>query len=261
MERPRTDYDRLAADYDVRYSVAPLSGIGEALIGLARRSGARSVLEVGCGTGHWVRELAPHVERVYGADASVGMLEQAMASPGAGPLVAARANSLPFAQASFDLIFSVNAIHHFDDPCGFVRDAAGLLTARGVLAIVGIDPRLIRRRYFYEYFEGTYDLDIARYPGVGALVDAMAGAGFAPIEYRIVERYDAAYAGRAVFSDPFLKKGSNSLLALLSGADYDRGLRRMEAAIASAEAENRETEFVSELAFFLLAAWRQRQDG
>ncbi|HET8549539.1 MAG TPA: class I SAM-dependent methyltransferase [Bryobacteraceae bacterium] len=256
MDRPRVDYDRLASVYDSRYSVNRLAGIGEALVALAARMGARRVLEVGCGTGYWLGELASHAPFVCGADISIGMLEHARAKLASAPLVAARANALPFTGASFDLIFVVNAIHHFEDPCAFIRGAADLLAAGGALAVIGIDPRLLCRRYFYDYFEGSWERDLRRFPAIGDIVNWLAAAGFARIEYRIVERYRRIFQGDAVLTDPFLQKTSNSLLGLLTDADYELGLRRIEAAIAAGT-----TEFISDIAFPMIAGWRQPPAG
>src|SRR5690606_33834799 len=96
---------------------------------------------------------------------------------GPSDLVVARANALPF-DSFFDLIFSVNAFHHFDNPKAFVTHAHGLLEPGGLFAIIGIDPRTIRRRYYYEYFTGALHLDLQRYRSFGDQVDWMAAAGF-----------------------------------------------------------------------------------
>ena len=48
------DYNQVASTYDMRYQVSPLSGVSQALHKLAERISARSALEVGCGTGHWL---------------------------------------------------------------------------------------------------------------------------------------------------------------------------------------------------------------
>jgi ubiquinone/menaquinone biosynthesis C-methylase UbiE len=252
MDRPRVDYDRLAAAYDARYAAEQLAGIGKALADVASRTRAQRVLEVGCGTGRWVAELTTRARFICGADASLGMLSQARAKLATTPLIAARANALPFRSNVFDLVYAVNAIHHFDDPRAFIVDAVRLLTPGGAVAIVGIDPRLICRRYFYEYFEGTYERDLRRFPAVGDLVNWMAAAGLSPIEYRIVERYRQTFRGPAVRSDAFLRKDSNSLLALLTASEYQQGIDRIEAAIGGGNVE-----FTSDIAFLMVAGWAQ----
>ena len=167
----------------------------------------------------------------------------------------ALANALPFRDPTFDLIFCVNAVHHFADARAFIDQAARLLRRPGALSITGIDPRLIRKWYFYEYFEGTYERDLRRFPGAGDLVNWMAAAGLDPIEYRVVENRHDRSIGRSVFADPFLAKNSNSQLALLTDAEYADGLKRIEEAIERGEAEGRDVEFETELSFFMITGF------
>ena len=253
--RDVVDYDRLAPAYETRYSIDPLQGISDTLVRLASRRNAEKVLEVGCGTGHWLRELRPHVRDLYGADASLGMLHGGQ--HGTADLTAALANALPFRERSFDLVYCVNAVHHFGNPRAFIEGAAQLLRGPGALSLTGIDPRLISKWYFYEYFEGTYERDLRRFPAVGDLVNWMAAAGFDPIEYRVVQKRDVCSVGRSVFSDPFLKKNSNSQLALLTDAEYAAGLKRMENAIVRAEKEDGEVQFGTELPFMMITGCRR----
>jgi SAM-dependent methyltransferase len=257
MDRPHVDYDRLAAHYDARYLVDRLPGIGAALRELADRVRARRVLEVGCGTGRWLRELRAHgVPFVCGADASLGMLHRA--EP---PLAGARANSLPFRSGAFDLIFCVNALHHFDDPQAFLADAARLLSPGGWFCFIGIDPRQIRRWYLYEYFSSTRGTDLERYPSLGSLVDWMVTVGFEPIEYRVAERFRMSASGRDILQDAFLAKESNSMLALLSDAEYREGLAKIHAAVDRAEAEGGSITFAAELDFALMAGRMSARPG
>ena len=249
MDNLRIDYDQLAPTYEDRYKVGSLQGISDALLNLVDRCQPHRVLEVGCGTGHWLRELRSHPAPLYGVDASLAMLKAG--DPGSANLAAALANSLPFRSHTFDLIFCVNALHHFDGKHAFVNQAADLLQRPGALSMTGIDPRQIRKWYFYEYFEGTFERDLRRFPATGDLVNWMAAAAFDPIECRVVEKRTVSLLGRSVFSDPFLKKSSNSQLALLTDAEYAAGLKRIEDAIVAAEKEGREITFVSELQFFM----------
>lgn len=247
MDRPRVNYNELAPTYHSRYDgPTKLEGIADALLNFH----ARTVLEVGCGTGRFVKSLRESGATVIGADASTGMLSQAADRMGSYDLVAARANQLPFAPASFDLVCCVNAIHHFDDPRHFVREASSLLEPGGTLAIIGFDPRTVRRRYYYDYFSGTLELDLRRYPSFGELVDWATEAQLDDVELTIVERSSAHFHGAAVLQDPFLKKESNSLLALLSPEVYAEGVDRIEAAASEG------AEFYAELAFGMVKGRR-----
>lgn len=247
MDRSRVDYDQLAATYHSRYDgPKKLEGIAEALKGFR----ARKILEVGCGTGRFIEPLRETGASVFGLDASPGMLSEAVKRLGSDCLTLGHANHLPFASEAFDLVCCVNAIHHFDDSRGFIRDAALLLKPGGALAIVGIDPRVIRRRYYYEYFDGARDLDLRRYASFGQLVDWTAEAGLENVRLEVVERAAIAYMGRAIFDDPFLKKESNSLLALLSEEIYAEGLRRIQSAA------DRGAEFATDISFGMITGFR-----
>jgi ubiquinone/menaquinone biosynthesis C-methylase UbiE len=223
MSAQRVDYDRLSSRYNRRYQAYSLSEIGEALAEIA----SGRILEVGCGTGRWLENVFHSAALIVGADASFGMLKQTRTG---AALVNADANALPFRADSFDFIFCVNALHHFDDKHGFIRDAVNCLRQRGTLAIVGIDPRTIRERYIYQYFDTTLTTDLARYPSFGEIVDAMSAAGLDDVQHRIVHTWKQRLQGRDVLNDPFLARDSNSALALLSEEEYQLGLERVRAA-------------------------------
>ena len=247
MSRQRVDYNQLAPTYHIRYDGPnKLDGIAQAL----RTFQARTILEVGCGTGRFVESLRETGATVLAVDSSTGMLSQAASRLGSAGLAAALANQMPFGPQTFDLVYCVNAIHHFDDPRRFIVDGARLLKPGGTMAIIGIDPRTVRTRYYYEYFEGARKLDLERYPSFGELVDWAAEAQLNRVELRIVEEASARFAGLAILEDPFLKKESNSLLALLAGDVYAEGLRRIEAAARAG------AEFYSELTFAMITGSR-----
>jgi SAM-dependent methyltransferase len=247
----RVDYDKLAPTYHSRYAgPTKLEGIAQALVDLASRIQAKVALEVGCGTARFVEDLRKVVHGVYGCDASTGMLGQAARRLGPEQLIAAHANHLPFAPESFDLITCINAIHHFDNADAFVRDASRLLRPGGVLAVVGMDPRVVRHRYYYDYFEGSYDIDMRRYASFGHWVDTFTEAGLDQVELRIVETPSVTFVGPEILSDPFLVKESNSLLTLLSNDVYQSGLRRIEDDAAAGKT------FRAELPFALITGFR-----
>ena len=253
---PPVNYEQLATVYDRRYAASPLSGVGRALETVVKTMGARSVLEAGCGTGHWLDLLQPVVPNVYGLDLSPGMLAQARMRGKDLRLALGRATELPFRDQAFDLIFCVNAIHHFGDERKFIFEARQLLTPKGALAVIGLDPHGRKDSwYVYQYFEETYQTDIGRFPTRSNLESWMEEAGFERLEWRIAEQIEHSWYGRDVFSDPFLKKESTSQLTLLSDEAYAAGMERIEAAIATAEAEGRSLEFPAGLLLLMITGY------
>lgn len=249
------NYDSISYSYNQRYSMNPMDEVGEQLLALAESLHANRVLEAGCGTGHWLEILSRQAGGAFGLDLSQGMLEQAQLA-GARGLTCGRGTQLPFASGSFDLVFCVNALHHFGDAHSFIKEAARVLRRGGVVAVIGMNPH--RRGedtwYVYHYMPQSLATDLARFTSWGRLADWMLAEGFTQFEYKPVHVKMDVWKGREVFSDPFLKKDSTSQLVLLSQEEYQAGLERMEADIQAAEAVGREILFTNDLVIGMLTA-------
>jgi SAM-dependent methyltransferase len=163
-------------------------------------------------------------------------------------LVQGKAAKIALQGAAFDLVFCVNAMHHFDNPEAFVHEARRLLRPCGVLAVVGSNPHDGRGTWYaYDYFPGTWETDLRRFPSWGTVFDWMVDAGFEEIEWRVVHRIVDHKVGREVLNDPFLQKDACSQLALLSDEAYAAGLGRIEVAVEEAEAAGEKVIFPAEI--------------
>lgn len=108
------------------------------------------LLDVGCGTGNLGERLPEwnvRPERYVGVDASEPMLRQgrqkAAASPFPWSLVAAEAERLPFAAASFDNAVSASSLHFWEDPAAGLAEVRRVLRPRGRFLLLdwrGDDP-------------------------------------------------------------------------------------------------------------------------
>ncbi|HKA87554.1 MAG TPA: class I SAM-dependent methyltransferase [Haliangiales bacterium] len=77
-----TDHEPLAGDYDRRYSRSDYAGVERTLA--ERIADGTRVLEVGCGTGHWLARVRARVALAVGLDPSSAMLARAR-PPRGGP--------------------------------------------------------------------------------------------------------------------------------------------------------------------------------
>ena len=260
MTQPRVNYDQIAPTYAKRFVHDRTEGIGEAILELARRLNAGRILEVGCGTCHWLAQMHRVDSKLYGLDLSTSMLNQAREQRTRMGLVNGYARQLPFESDTLDLVFCVNAIHHFHDSRGFVSEAARVLRRGGALAVVGSDPHGLRDSWFvYHYFDGAYETDLMRFPGWKTVREWMVEDGFEGVERRKVERILDPKYGRSVLDDPFLKKNSCSQLALLTDEVYQAGLERIEADLVEAEARGETLVFATDILTAMLAGCKARE--
>jgi len=70
------------------------------------------VLDVGCGTGRWLRRYQALGFQATGVDATLGMLGLAAERGTNAPLVAGEATQLPFADAEFDCVSDITVVQH-----------------------------------------------------------------------------------------------------------------------------------------------------
>jgi SAM-dependent methyltransferase len=113
-----------------------------------------SVVDLGCGTGNYMRALEERGVRVVGVDSSPGMLARAAAK--VDRLVRADITSLPLAPRSVDGVLSVYSAQFFDLGA-FLAEPARVLKSGGVVLIelperLGVRPPR-RRSLRFEAFQ------------------------------------------------------------------------------------------------------------
>ncbi|WP_435076409.1 methyltransferase domain-containing protein [Halococcus sp. AFM35] len=100
------------------------------------------VLDVGCGTGFATEGLLEHTERVHGLDQSAHQLERAYEKFGRdGPVAFYRgdAERLPFADDTFDAVWSSGSIEYWPDPVATLWEFRRVTEPGGNVLVVGPD--------------------------------------------------------------------------------------------------------------------------
>src|SRR5512138_2742167 len=97
----RVNYDSIAPAYDRRYVVNDYSGVERALRAFVGPEFTGRVLEVGCGTGHWLQLLREHAIRVAGVDVSGHMLAVARTNDHGEARALGRAEQIPWSDRAF----------------------------------------------------------------------------------------------------------------------------------------------------------------
>jgi len=120
-------HDRVQKD-DVRRLLRPASA-GETL------------LDVGCGTGHWSAFLVEMGYQVTGVDVSPAMIEVARAAMPECTFQVADAHQLPFDDGAFDVVASMATLEFLPDQAAAIREMARCAREHGRL-LVGTLNRL-----------------------------------------------------------------------------------------------------------------------
>jgi ubiquinone/menaquinone biosynthesis C-methylase UbiE len=224
MEREKmtTYYQAIAPDYARHRRVHP-----EALRHLIRDGhiqGDSRVLEVGCGTGNYIRSLCESVGcRGWGIDPSEQMLEQATGRSSPVQFSSGRAENLAFPGESFDLTFSVDVVHHIADRKQAFSEAMRVLRPKGRLCIVTDSAEILRTRQPQSvYFPQTVEVELARYPAIDLLRTELIGAGFADITETVVE-----FSTVLPDLEPYRAKVFSSL-RLIPDEAFASGMARLE---------------------------------
>jgi ubiquinone/menaquinone biosynthesis C-methylase UbiE len=254
------DYDDLADRYDQRYARYEYGGVEGCVLRFTH--GAADVLEVGCGTGHWLELLAReagsdrHPTRLSGVDPSLEMLKQARARAPHARVVQGRAEALPFADASFDRVMCVNAFHHFSDKHAFIAEARRVLRPHGGLLVCGLDPHTGHERWWiYDYYANALARDRERFSSSAAILAMLAHAGFTRAHSSEVHRFASQHDAHDALERGLLDQHTTSQLALLDAAEYAAGIERLRGDIAAAKKRDESLILQTDLRLHGVTAW------
>ena len=226
-------YDKVSAIYDLVRDADPR--VVDLLARGARLGPGSRVVDLGCGTGsHAFLVAARTGASVTGVEPSAGMLGKAKEkTPGSGlggmAWFQGSADSIPLADASADLVYMTDVVHHVPDLEPMFREISRVLAPGGLVAIASQSHAQIERRVVARFFPETAEADKRRYPTPARLAEAAAPAGISFLG-------DEAYGeGEPVTVDAsFLELAERkgySVLAAISDEAYEKGLDRLRAVL------------------------------
>ena len=223
------DYGQVAAAYDNSRCIEP--AIGVALIDGLRALDARSVLEIGAGTGNYTGALTASGLSVIALDRSPEMVEIG-AHKTSARWILADVPALPLRTRSLDAIAGVNVLHHLDALPAALSECRRVARLGVVLQAVVREnlETLWYRHYFPEIDEALLPL----HPTLGSAITSILRAGFSRVAVAKI-----FYSGRgdltfeAARSRPHLLfdssfRASTSGFRRLRSADVARGLTELE---------------------------------
>jgi 2-polyprenyl-3-methyl-5-hydroxy-6-metoxy-1,4-benzoquinol methylase len=171
-------YARLAAAYDENwaYSAEFVAWMTRCIQQRLRITGTDQVIDIGCGTGLYARELALDAAHVVCADSSAPMLAQL---PHDGRLTAVKASAEDLASGRvrlpadrFDAMLLKEVVHHVGDQGSVIGGLARLLKPGGRMLVVML-PATIS----YPLFAAALELFARQQPDPADIAAQMQAAG------------------------------------------------------------------------------------
>jgi len=180
------EYERLAADYDRRWSAYIRATTQETLKRLPSAGGR--LLDLGCGTGALLEAAAASFPGValVGLDPVPAMLDRARRKPvGNARFVLGWAESLPFADSSFDIVACLNNLHYWRRPDAGLHEVLRVLHPGGLLVLTDWCRDHLTSR-LCDLFLRAFNRAHHKAYGDGECREMLAAAGFTNIH---IERY------------------------------------------------------------------------
>jgi ubiquinone/menaquinone biosynthesis C-methylase UbiE len=142
-DRDVAAFDQRARDYEEGWRGRLHHEIADrtADLALACAPAPRRILDVGCGTGYLLRQLAarcPRASELAGIDAAPAMIEVAAATAADDRLhfLVGTAEKLPWPAGAFDLVVSTTSFDHWADQQAGLTECARVMVPGGTLVLV-----------------------------------------------------------------------------------------------------------------------------
>ncbi len=158
-EKSRAFHDRMAPQWSHLRKEILGSDVSEHIISLLKDE--KVVVDLGCGAGELLSELALYSGRAIGVDSSPAMLEQARVTLSAQPINKGKKNKaaelrlgtlehLPLADAEADAALLNMVLHHLADPLVVLQEIRRVLSKKGKLLVCDLsrhDAEWMREKY------------------------------------------------------------------------------------------------------------------
>jgi len=158
------------------------------------QSSIKTVIDLGCGTGRFTKELSNHFSaKVYGIDSSWKMLSTANQSVISSLIkyVQGSAENIPLTDGVADLVFLSMVYHHIRDKSKAMLEISRVLKAKGFLGIRTSTTDSLDSYLYLHFFPDALRINVEKLPARQNVIDLLQNNGFKLKGHTIIHQITA----------------------------------------------------------------------
>ena len=172
-------YDNIGNDYNTTRRSDPY--ISDRIYNFLSTKLHGLYIDIGCGTGNYLKALTDLGLNLYGADPSGEMLKQAKKNIPNARLTESSAENLPFSDDFFDGAIAVLTIHHWENKLNGLKQINRILKKGSKLVIFTYTPEQLRGYWLYHYFPIMITRSMNLIPSVAEMESMLSESKFTSI--------------------------------------------------------------------------------
>lgn len=139
-------------------------------------------LDIGCGTGNYLKALYDKGLNFYGVDPSEVMLEKAKIKNPHATFITAQAENIPLSNHFFDGAIAVLTFHHWTNKIEALKEVNRVLKSNSKLVFFSFTPEQMQGYWLYHYFPKMIENCMKVIPPLKVMKEWLIHSGFTSIQ-------------------------------------------------------------------------------
>ena len=148
-------YDTIGKGYNATRCADPF--IAERMYRLLNPKTDGLYVDIGCGTGNYLKILSEKGLKFYGVEPSTLMLNEAKAKINDAVFIQSKVEELPLPDSMFDGATAMFTIHHWDDQTKGLKEISRVLKPGARLVMLSFTPEQLKGYWLCHYFPKTME--------------------------------------------------------------------------------------------------------
>lgn len=185
-----------------------------------------NVLDFGCGTGNYIKEINTYTNyHIYGVEPCQEMIVYAQKQNPNITIKRGNHQSIPYPDNFFQYVYMTNVVHQIPDLSVMYREIYRVLKPNGVLCICTENRIQLLSKYWIRYFPSIIIKDLQRFPSISKLKKIASNQRFTIIKTIFINEKKWCHITEFLLSQ--VLERSMSVLNVISDKEYNSGVRKI----------------------------------